>query len=316
MLVKWLCASMFLSGSVYAKVLSDEPISPIPDINIEKPELVKLGERLFHDARFSSDQTVSCASCHLLSQGGVDGKRISTGVGSRQGQLNAPTVFNSSLNFRQFWDGRAKGLFEQIDGPIHNQVEMDFNWQRVIRVVTQDERYKRLFNKSYQDGVTIKNIKLAIVAFEESLLTPNSRFDLYLLGDENALSSDEKQGYKYFKKYGCSSCHQGVAIGANMYQKLGVMSDYPFSLLGAKKSSLGRFNITGKEIDKYVLKVPSLRNVAKTAPYLHDGSKATLTEVVEIMMEYQLGVPVIDGDVQLIVKFLKTLTGEYQGNPL
>jgi len=306
----------FLSDSLYAKVLNNEPILPIPDVEIKSPELVKLGEKLFHDARFSSDQTVSCASCHLLSRGGVDGGNVSTGVNGRQGQLNAPTVFNSSLNFRQFWDGRAKNLFEQIDEPIHNHVEMDFDWQRVLNIIAYDAEYKRLFNKNYSDGVTITNIKLAIVEFEESLLTPNSRFDQHLLGNGDALSADEKLGYKLFKSYGCTSCHQGLAIGANMYQKLGVMSDYRVTLKKEEDNSLGRFNITGKETDKFVFKVPGLRNVAKTAPYLHDGSKAVLAEVVEVMMVYQLGAPVIESDVQLIVDFLKTLTGEYQGEPL
>jgi len=314
--IKWLCVIVFLSNPVYAKVLGGEPILPVPDVDIKSPGLVKLGERLFHDARFSSDQTVSCASCHLLSQGGIDGKKVSTGVNGREGTVNAPTVFNSSLNFRQFWDGRARNLFEQIDGPIHNQVEMDFDWQRVLSVIAYDADYKRLFNKNYSDGVTIINIKLAIVAFEESLLTPNSRFDQYLLGNNDALSGDEKLGYKLFKNYGCASCHQGVAIGANMYQKLGVISKYPFPSKISVDSWLGRFNVTGEELDKHFFKVPSLRNVANTAPYLHDGSKETLANVIEVMMVYQLGVPVIEDDVQLIIKFLKTLTGEYQGKPL
>jgi cytochrome c peroxidase len=305
-----------MSSVAFSAPLKDEPILPIPEVKITSPGVVALGEKLFHDARLSSDQTVSCASCHLVSKGGADGRKVSIGVEGRKGTINAPSVFNSSLNVSQFWDGRAKGLIEQIEGPIHNPHEMNADWKRVIKVINQDKKYMELFDKNYADGVNVGNIKHAIVAFEETLLTPNSRFDQYLRGDSDVLSNDEKLGYKLFKEYGCASCHQGVGVGGNMYQKLGVVFDYPFQAGSSSNSHLGRFNVTGEESDRHVFKVPSLRNVAKTAPYLHDGSKATLPEVVKTMMVYQLGVPLSPEDVQLIVSFLGTLTGEYQGKAL
>ncbi|ORU94291.1 MAG: cytochrome B6 [Cycloclasticus sp. symbiont of Bathymodiolus heckerae] len=303
--------SLAHAGSLY-----NEPISPIPDPINDKPAITELGNKLFHDARFSSDKTIACASCHSLVSGGMDGKPVSIGVESRQGNINAPTVFNSSLNFKQFWDGRAANLMEQIDGPIHSKHEMNSSWPAIVSIIQGDPSYQAMFTRSYSDGVTVNNIKHAIVTFESSLLTPNSRFDQYLKGDKTALSKDEVAGYELFKVYGCVSCHQGVNIGGNLFQKLGIVHEYVFTQLGSNNRDLGRFNITKKEEDKYFFKVPSLRNIALTAPYLHDGSEQTLEGVVAKMMYYQLGVPSTKEDRTLIVKYLKTLTGEYNGKLL
>lgn len=307
---------MTLSYVASGHAHNHEPIIPIPDVVITSVDKVKLGERLFHDARFSSDQSVSCGSCHSLIMGGADGKVVSVGVFGREGVVNTPTVFNSSLNFRQFWDGRAASLSEQMDGPINGQHEMDFSWPQIIKVIEQDAEYMKAFSEYYSKGVTVANIKNAIVVYEETLLTPNGRFDKYLKGDKHSLSKREILGYQRFKEYGCTSCHQGVAIGGNLYQKLGFFYEYTYIQNGDDESDLGRYRVTGKEEDRYMFKVPSLRNVALTAPYFHDGSEATLEGAVEKMMFYQLGSASSAEDVQLIVQFLKTLTGEYQGKQL
>lgn len=309
-----LCFIIF-SAANSASELKDEPITPIPSIVISEPGLVELGNQLFHDPRLSSDGTIACASCHVLANGGVDGAKLSTGVEGRMGTVNAPTVFNSALNFRQFWDGRSLTLLEQVDGPLNNPVEMASDWPHVLKVLESDKTYSKAFRQHFTDGLTINNIKLAIIRFEQSLLTPNSRFDRFLSGEDSALSPQEIKGYSLFKNYGCISCHQGVGIGGNMFQKLGVMKDY-FIEGEYSKADLGRFNITHDERDRHVFKVPSLRNVALTAPYLHNGKATTLDEAVKVMMTYQLGIDAPDEEVELIVLFLETLTGEYQGSPL
>ncbi len=294
----------------------DEPILPIPTPHIENPELVKLGERLFHDARLSADNTISCASCHSMISGGVDRKVVSTGVKGRQGEINAPSVFNCVLHFRQFWNGRALNLLEQVDGPVANPKEMDSNWRQVVDKLKQDTVLRKLFTNLFEDGLTANNIKQAIVAYEASLLTPDSPFDRYLKGEKNAISEEALQGYRLFKQFGCVSCHQGMAVGGNMFQKLGVMTPFFDDKDKLSPADLGRYNLTGLERDRFVFKVPSLRNVALTWPYLHNGSAKTLNEAVKIMMIHQLGMEPKEQDIQLIVKFLQSLTGEYQGKLL
>lgn len=306
---------ILLSSISYAHQAHNEPINPIPAVPELPADIVQLGERLFHETRLSIDGSVSCASCHNLAAGGVDGKIVSTGVSGQKGDMNAPTVFNSALMFRQFWDGRALTLFDQVDGPIHNPKEMASNWNHVLTFLSNDEAYKKAFEQAYEDGVQKDNVKHAIITFEKTLLTPNSRFDKYLQGDEQALNDEEKQGYNLFKGYGCVSCHQGVAVGGNMFQKLGVMKAY-FTDGNYTQADLGLYNRTGLERDKHVFKVPSLRNVALTKPYLHNGKAETLNEAVTIMMNYQLGVTPPEQDIASIVTFLQTLTGEYKGDQL
>ncbi|MEO1889126.1 MAG: cytochrome c peroxidase [Cycloclasticus sp.] len=311
-----LLVGLSASFLAYASTARNEPISPIPQTQNIDSAAVELGNKLFHDTRFSSDQTISCASCHSLVSGGMDNKTISLGVEKRQGNINTPTVFNSKFNFKQFWDGRAANLMQQMEDPIHSEQEMDSSWPRIIGIIKGDPSYMAMFSNNYDDGVTIKNIKSAIVEFENTLVTPNSRFDKYLRGDDEAITKEELSGYQLFKSYGCVSCHQGVNVGGKLFQKLGIVYEYSFSNLGGNNRDLGRFNITQQLDDKYVFKVPSLRNIALTAPYLHDGSQATLEDVVSAMMFHQLGIPSSEEDIRLIVKFLNTLTGEYQGKPL
>ena len=295
---------------------SDEPIKPIlpePKLDARK---VALGDKLFHDKRLSKDNSMSCAGCHDLARGGVDGTPSSTGIGGVKGTINAPTVFNSSRNIRQFWDGRAATLEEQAAGPVHNPKEMGSNWAEVLGKLTQDAALVGEFKASYPDGLQAKNIQDAIATFERSLTTPNARFDKYLLGDKTALSADEQRGYQLFKAYGCVACHQGMNVGGNMFQTFGVMGDYFTKRGNVTEADLGRYNVTKNEADKHVFKVPSLRNVALTAPYFHDGSAKTLHDAVDVMFKYQLGRAASAQDKELIVKFLHTLTGEYKGKSL
>lgn len=291
--------------------LALEPIRPIPAVLPLDGRKVALGRRLFHDARLSKDGTVSCASCHSLDLGGADGKAVSKGMDGVAGTRNTPTVFNASQNFKQFWDGRADTLEHQIDEPLLNPTEMAATWDSVIAVIRTDALYVAEFGGAYPDGVAPKNVRDAIATFERSLLTPNSRFDRFLRGEMEAITPDELRGYTLFKDVGCTSCHQGVNVGGTMFQTLGRMSDYFESHGGAAAADLGRFKVTGREEDRYRFKVPTLRNVALTPPFLHDGSVATLDAAVILMAKYQLGVELPEADVKDIVKFLHSLTGVY-----
>lgn len=289
-----------------------EPIQPLPPLPRLDPARLALGERLFRDTRFSADNSLACVSCHDLKHGGVDGKRFSQGIGGAIGSINAPTVFNSALSFVQFWDGRAATLEEQAAGPIHNPLELGSNWAEVLGRLKLDAEMLAAFNSAYSDGLTARNIADAIATFERSLLTRNSRFDRYLQGNKSVLTAQEVEGYRLFRELGCTSCHQGALLGGNMYQKFGVLGDY-FAGRPAGKADLGRYNVTGREEDKHVFKVPSLRNIALTAPYFHDGSVASLEQAVLVMGRYQLGRELAEADVQAIVAFLGSLTGEWQG---
>lgn len=287
----------------------DEPIKPLPLSLNQDPARVALGARLFADKRLSANGQVACASCHDLARGGADGRVRSVGFAGKLTGVNAPTVFNAALNFKQFWDGRADTLEAQIDMVVENPVEMGARWSDVVATVGRDDYYRNGFASAYGGAVTKANIINAIVSFERSLLTPNSRFDRYLRGDNGAISAAEKLGYAKFKQYGCVACHQGVNVGGNMFQKFGVMGDYLGRRGAPTPADLGRFQVTRQEADRHVFKVPSLRNVALTAPYFHDGSAATLDDAVDVMFRYQLGRSASRDDKTAIVKFLNTLTG-------
>lgn len=290
-----------------------EPIAPIPLTIALDARKVALGRKLFHEPMLSHDRSISCASCHPLAQGGMDGLPRSLGIGHQVGAINAPTVFNSGLNFRQFWDGRADTLENQIDGPMQAPTEMGSTWDEILLRLRRDPAYTAAFAAIYPAGVQREHVKETIAEFERSLLTPNSRFDRYLRGEPDALTGEELAGYAKFKNYGCISCHQGVNVGANMFQRMGVIRDYFADRGNITKADYGRFNVTGNEADRFVFKVPGLRNVALTAPYFHDGSAATLTDAVGVMAKYQLGRPLPAEDIAEIVKFLHTLTGELEG---
>jgi len=295
---------------------SYEPIEPLPltiTLNVKK---VALGEKLFNDVRLSRNNSISCSSCHLVSAGGADSRVRSVGIDGRDGSINAPTVFNAGFNFRQFWDGRAETLEAQVDGPTHEFSEMDSNWLEITGKLQLAPEYREAFAELYPRGIEKHSIQDAIATFERSLVTPNSRFDRFLRGEVSALSDEEKKGYALFKDRGCSSCHQGINAGGNMFQKFGAMGDYFASRGNQTKADLGRFNVTGDNRDRHVFKVPSLRNVALTAPYFHDGSTVRLEDAVAIMAKYQLGDELSAKEISQIVSFLKTLSGEYKGKAL
>ena len=241
------------------------------------------------------------------------GGRVSWG-GRKHRTAKRPTVFNAGFNIAQFWDGRAETLEDQIDGPIQNELEMASLWPDVVAKLEDDKEYPGVFASVYPgQGISRATIKNAIAEFERSLITPNSRFDRWLNGNEQALTRKEKEGYERFKYYGCASCHQGQNVGGNMFQVFGVLNDYFARRGNTTKADLGRFNVTGNPEDRNAFKVPSLRMAVHTAPYLHDGSAKTLRDAVDAMFEFQLGRTAPDSDKEAIVAFIKTLAGEIGG---
>jgi cytochrome c peroxidase len=276
-----------------------------PPENPSTPEKVQLGRMLFFENRLSKNQDISCNSCHDLAKFGVDGLRFSIGHKGQKGDRSAPTVFNTGGHVAQFWDGRAKNLEAQAKGPILNPVEMAMLGERqVVSLMKSIPGYVDAFKKAFgadKDPVTFDNLAKAIAAFERNLVTP-SRFDKFMGGDLTALTNKEKEGLNTFVGLGCGTCHNGPAVGGNSFQKLGVVK--PF-----QTKDLGRFNVTKAEVDKGVFRVPSLRNIEMTAPYMHDGETGTLEEMVKLMANHQLGKTLTDAQVDLVVSFLKSLTG-------
>ncbi|MBQ8048035.1 MAG: cytochrome-c peroxidase [Bacteroidales bacterium] len=295
-----------------------EPVRPI-DLTAEvDQEKVALGFALFHDTRLSVDNTVSCASCHDLSTAGVDNHQYSHGVDEQVGGVNAPTVYNAVYNFVQFWDGRAKTLADQAAGPPLNPIEMaSTSFDEIIAKLQVDKPFAKAFTAVYPDGLTEANITDAIEEFERTLITPNSRFDKWLRGDNEAITADELAGYELFKKYDCATCHVGPNLGGQSYELMGLRRHY-FADRGLELTveDNGRFKETQLERDRHRFKVPGLRNVEHTWPYYHDGTRETLEDAVRDMGIYQSGVELTSLEVDQITSFLKTLTGEYQGKLL
>ncbi len=294
---------------------SNEPIRPVLPVENIHTEKVKLGKALFNDRHLAGD-TLSCADCHQLSSGGDDNTAITHLSEDKRSDLNTPTVFNAVYNFRQTWSGSAETLAEQIDMVVHNPNEGNTSWPRIIQSINKRPELRKRFDKLYNDGVTKENYMDALVEYEKTLVTPNARFDQYLSGDNTAITSEEKAGYHLFKEYGCVSCHQGVNIGGNLFQKFGIFYDYIADRGNITEADHGRKNVTGREQDDFVFKVPSLRNVAVTAPYFHDGQIEALEEAIYIMGKTQLGRELNARDIELISLFLRTLTGQYQGRYL
>ena len=293
----------FLISVFLLELLSSAAIKPIPTEIDADAKKVQLGKKLFFDPRLSRDGTIACVNCHDLQNGGDDGLPVSIGIDGKKGIINAPTVYNTVFNFRQFWDGHAKDLKEQVRGPIENPVEMGFNMGKAAAVLKSIPFYRKAFKKVYLSGITEETIADAIAEFEKALITPNAPFDRYLKGDKNAIGPKAKEGYRLFESKGCILCHNGVNIGGNFYNKFGIFKEI-------NSTNLGRYNITKREEDKYVFKVPSLRNVELTSPYMHDGRAQTLSEAVDIMSEHQLGRYMTHEEIEYIVSFLKSLTGE------
>lgn len=297
---------------------ANEPVQPLLEMIPTDSAKAVLGFDLYHDTRLSIDNTVSCATCHDLSTGGVDKLQYSEGVGKQLGGVNAPTVYNAALNFAQFWDGRAADLQEQAAGPPLNPVEMGFtSFDEICAVLDQDDELKKRFLEIYpEEGITENSITDAIAEFEKTLLTP-SRFDAYLRGDKNILTAEELEGYEIFKEQRCATCHVGMNLGGQSYEYFGVKSDYFDNRgTGLTDGDNGRYAVTGNESDRHKFKTPTLRNIMVTQPYMHDGNTKTIEEAVQIMSVYQGGKEIAKTDVDKIVTFLKTLTGEYNGELL
>jgi cytochrome c peroxidase len=270
-----------------------EPITPIPAPPILDPRRLTLGDRLFHDPHLSHDKATSCGSCHDLRSNGATGQARDTGPDGKQMELNTPTVFNAALNFRLNWTGNARTLEEQAAQSLYNA--MGATVEDSVAELRADPDLAALFRESFGREPDREGLLDAIAIYERSLLTPDSRFDHWLKGDVDAISQAELEGYELFKSLGCISCHQGVNIGGNMFQRHGI-----FHPLAAR--------------NPVILRVPSLRNIATTAPYFHDGSAATLNEAVRAMGFAQLDRMLTDEQVAAIVAFLNTLTGDYLGH--
>ncbi|TKX31073.1 cytochrome-c peroxidase [Campylobacter estrildidarum] len=295
---------LFLTTTTFAI----DMITPIPDSLPYDKAKASLGKKLYMDTSLSKDGKVSCNTCHNINTYGVDNTPFSIGVNKQlDTPFNTPTTFNSVFNFVQFWNGRAQNLAEQIKGPLFNPKELGLTPEILLQKINNNPDYVKSFDDIYGE-INVDNIADAIAEFEKTLITPNSPFDRYLKGDKNAISEKAKRGYEEFKAQGCISCHQGQNIGGNMFQKIGIFQEFP------DQNDLGRYEITKQESDKMVFKVPSLRNIAKTAPYYHDGSVPTLDACVQFMAYYQLGKFLSQETVDNIVAFLESLTGEYHDN--
>ena len=279
---------------------------PLPEPQAASADMVELGRMLYYDPRLSMSGKISCNSCHNLKSYGVDGKATSSGDKGQLGGRNSPTVYNASLHLAQFWDGRSPDVEDQAMGPVLNSVEMAMpDDKHVATVLSAIPYYKARFQKLFPDQktpVTLRNAAAAIGAFERGLSTP-SKFDDYLKGDLEALSPAEEKGLETFVGVGCASCHSGVAVGGSSYQKMGLKVPYP-------DADVGRFGVTGKERDREVFKVPSLRNITETGPYLHRGQVTELAETVQLMGHHQLGKELSPAEIDEIRTFLGALKGQ------
>jgi cytochrome c peroxidase len=291
-----------------------EPISPVPAAPALDPQRIALGARLFQDPRLSSNSTRSCATCHPLDRGGMDGMKRALSLSGRPELRNTPTIFNVALSASFNWDGVVNGLEAHAEMVLLSPNLMGTTWSALLAYARSDARYLNAFRAAYGNQPTRETVLDALATFERSLLTPDSRFDRYLRGDATALSAREKHGYELFKSYGCTACHQGINIGGNLYQKFGIF-ELPRSDPG-QTIDPGRYRITKVPRDREVFRVPSLRNVALTAPYFHDGRARTLEAAVETMAKVQLGRTLSQPDIDAIVSFLRTLTGSYHGKAL
>ncbi|MEZ8738613.1 cytochrome-c peroxidase [Photobacterium swingsii] len=282
-------------------------ISAIEHVEIKDKDKAKLGLELFLEPRLSSNGEVSCESCHHIFTNGAETIPTSIGVNG-EGKRNSPTVFNISLNSRFFWDGRAASLEQQIDGPIHHPLEMDSNWPDIIHFLSQSEYYQTRFSQAYNGNISEQSVKHALISFMNTLVTPDAPFDRYLKGDSQAISQVAQHGWKKFQQLGCVYCHQGQNIGGNLFQKFGNITSLEAQFGSLANADLGRFEITGDENDRHVFRVPSLRNVAITAPYFHDGNTTTLEEAIIVMARVQLGQELSPMTIVEISAFLNALT--------
>lgn len=299
-----------------ADVLRDNANSifkPIPEQASDQldPNQIELGRQLFFEPRLSASHVISCNTCHNIGTGGADNVPASSGHAWQKGARNSPTVFNAVFNVAQFWDGRAKDLEEQAKGPVQNPVEMHNTPKNVEATLSSMPEYVAAFGKAFpsdKQPVSFDNMARALQAFESTLITPDSRFDLYLKGDDSALDAKEKKGLQTFMSSGCISCHNGVNLGGQAYFPFGLVKKPDGKILPS--GDKGRFEVTKTQNDQYVFRAAPLRNIALTAPYFHSGQVWDLEEAVAIMGTAQLGKQLNAEEVGNIVAFLKTVTGK------
>lgn len=316
------CTTIAVATALYRydNTLANEPVEVIPDYVETNPAKVALGKKMFNDTRISLDNTISCATCHVLEDGGADhaDERVSEGINGLQGTVNSPTVFNAVFNIDQFWNGRAHTLAEQAAAPPINPVEMgDQTWEQIIERLCQDASLVAEFKAIYpEEGLTEATVTDAIEEFEKTLITPNDKLDRYLKGDKNAMSAEELAGYQAFKANDCATCHYGKTLGGQSFELMSKYGDY-FADRKQSRPDIayndddnGLYSFTGKAEDMHKFKVPNLRNISKTAPYYHDGTIESLEEAVRLMFHYELGKTVTDEQVASITTFLKALDGE------
>lgn len=316
------CTTIAVATALYRydNILAGEPVEVIPDYVETNPAKVALGKKMFNDTRISLDNTISCATCHVLEDGGADhaDERVSEGINGLQGTVNSPTVFNAVFNIDQFWNGRAHTLAEQAAAPPINPVEMgDQTWEQIIERLCQDASLVAEFKAIYpEEGLTEATVTDAIEEFEKTLITPNDKLDRYLKGDKNAMSAEELAGYQAFKANDCATCHYGKTLGGQSFELMSKYGDY-FADRKQSRPDIayndddnGLYTFTGKAEDMHKFKVPNLRNISKTAPYYHDGTIESLEEAVRLMFHYELGKTATDEQVASITTFLKALDGE------
>lgn len=297
-------------GSLLALSALSASAALLDSVNIPKtPQQeakIELGKMLWFDPRLSLSGKVSCNTCHDLSTNGADTKPLSIGYAGRKGTVNSPTVFNAEKQIAQFWDGRAKTLAEQATGPITNPLEMAMTPELAERVIRSIPGYRPYFEKAFgSKNPTFSEIAEALAAFETTLTTPNAPFERYLKGDKNALTQQQIDGLKLFRRSGCIRCHSGNLLGGTSFQKVGSVRPYV-----TDNSSKGRMDVSGKPWDEMMFKVPTLLNVERTAPYFHDGAVKTLPDAVKKMADIQLDMNLSEKQVEEIVAFLESLNGE------
>jgi cytochrome c peroxidase len=312
----WLVLWPALAAAADTALQDEEPLAPLPISTPADPARAALGARLFNDTRLSRDNTQSCASCHPLDRGGVDGFARAPSASVVKILRNTPTVFNVSLNLSFNWDGSARSLEAQANGVIQSPAQFNNTWPKVLDTLRADSAYVAGFKAAYREGLTQDNVLEALASYQRNLNTPNARFDKYLRGQRDAISASELEGYALFKSFGCVACHQGMNVGGNLYQKFGVFRDTKPGRRADEAPDLGRFWVTHDERDRETFRVPSLRNVELTPPYFHDGRAATLDDAVRTMARVQLDRTLSPHETDAIVQFLRTLTGELEGRPL
>ncbi|MBN2492929.1 MAG: heme-binding domain-containing protein [Planctomycetes bacterium] len=298
-----------------AEPFRSEVVQPLPGWLELDAKKAALGEDLYHDPRLSGDDATSCATCHALEKAGTDRLRFSRAVGGRTAALNAPTTLNAQFQFAHSWDGRAATLEEQAVSHITDPAAMGATWSEVVVKLEKDTALAEAFRAVDPGGITQQGIVGALAEYARSLLTPGCALDGYLQGDASALTEDEKEGLRIFKASGCATCHCGNILGGRSFEIMGLRRDY-FGLRGdVREADNGRYNVTGLEADRFRFKVPTLRNIAETPPYFHDGSTSDLRAAVRTMDSHQVGGRLSELDLDRVMKFLRTLTGKMPAPP-